>query len=151
MAIDSGITMLDLAPSYGTDYEAEVAVGEALRGRSNADVMITTKVQLPDDEPEDLASRMTASLKASMARLGRSHIDLFLLHSQLRPADDSVTAPRTLGWQRYRDEVVPTFLRLRDEGLIRAWASPLSDSHRPSPRRCRASRSPKPLRSSSMH
>jgi aryl-alcohol dehydrogenase-like predicted oxidoreductase len=52
--------------------------------------MITTKVQLPDDEPGDLTYRMTTSLHASMARLGRSHIDLFLLHSQLR-------SPRSFG------------------------------------------------------
>ena len=121
MAIDSGITMLDLAPTYGTDHEAEVVAGEALRGRAATEEMITTKVELPDDEPGDLADRMTESLQASMARLGRSHIDLFLLHSQLRPLDDSAMAPRTLAWQRYRDEVVPTFMRLRDEGLIRAW------------------------------
>ena len=121
MAIDSGITMLDLAPTYGTKHEAEVVAGEALRGRSAAEVMITTKAELPDDEPGDLADQMASSLRASMARLGRSYIDLFLLHSQLRPADESATAPRTLGWQRYRDEVLPTFLRLRDDGLIRAW------------------------------
>jgi aryl-alcohol dehydrogenase-like predicted oxidoreductase len=121
MAIEEGITMLDLAPTYGAGHEAEVVAGEALRGRHAADVMITTKVELPDDEPGDIADRMRSSLQASMARLGRSHIDLFLLHSQLRPSDESTTAPRTLGWQRYRDEVLPTFLRLRDDGLIRAW------------------------------
>jgi hypothetical protein len=76
MAIDFGITMIDVAPSYGTYYEAEVVAGEALRGRST-DVMITTKVQLPDNDPGDLAYRITTSLHASMARLGRSHIDLF--------------------------------------------------------------------------
>ena len=121
MAIDAGITMLDLAPTYGTEHEAELVAGDALRGRSDSHLMITTKVELPDDEAGDLADRMTKSLDASIARLGRSHIDLFVLHSQLRPADDSLTAPRTLGWQRYHDEVVPTFMRLRDEGLIRAW------------------------------
>jgi aryl-alcohol dehydrogenase-like predicted oxidoreductase len=121
MAIDSGITMLDLAPTYGTEHEAEVVAGEALGRRSDSDPMITTKVELPDVEPGDLTDRITESLHASMARIGRGHIDLLLLHSQLRPSDDTAWAPRTLSWQRYREEVVPTFMRLRDEGLIRAW------------------------------
>jgi aryl-alcohol dehydrogenase-like predicted oxidoreductase len=121
MAVDAGITMLDLAPTYGTEHEAELVAGDALRGRSDSHLMITTKVELPDDVPGDLADRMTMSLRGSMARLGRSHIDLFILHSQLRPSDDSLAAPRTLGWQRYHDEIVPTFMRLRNQGLIGAW------------------------------
>jgi aryl-alcohol dehydrogenase-like predicted oxidoreductase len=120
-AIDAGVTLLDLAPSYGSDYEAEQVVGQALRTASAPDVLVTTKVSLPDDEAGDLLDRMTASLHASLRRLGREHIDLFLLHSQLRPADSVASVPHTLGWARYRDEVAPAFERLRADGLIRAW------------------------------
>jgi aryl-alcohol dehydrogenase-like predicted oxidoreductase len=31
IAVDAGVTMLDLAPSYGIEHEAEVMAGEALR------------------------------------------------------------------------------------------------------------------------
>jgi aryl-alcohol dehydrogenase-like predicted oxidoreductase len=120
-AIDAGITMLDVAPSYG-DHEAEIVVGEALRAQPAPDVLITTKVGLPDAEIPDLGERMVSSLRASLDRLGRRHADLFLLHTQLRPAGFPQSAPpNTLGWERYLDEVVPMFERLRQEGSIRAW------------------------------
>jgi len=120
-AIDAGITSLDVAPTYGTDSEAEQVVGEALRQRPAPEVLVTSKVELPDDEYADLAGRMRSSLEASLLRLGRDHLDLFLVHSQLRPAASELTVPRTLGWERYVDEVLPAFGRLQDEGLIRGW------------------------------
>jgi aryl-alcohol dehydrogenase-like predicted oxidoreductase len=120
-AIDAGITSLDVAPTYGTDSEAERVVGEALRQRPAPEVLVTTKVEIPDDEYSDLPGRMRSSLEASLVRLGRDRIDLFLAHSQLRPAGGEVTAPRTLAWERYVDEVVPAFQRLTDDGLIRGW------------------------------
>jgi len=120
-AIDSGITMLDVAPTYG-GHEAELVVGEALRARPAPDVLITTKIGLPNEDASDLGELMISSLRASLDRLGRSHADLFLLHSHLRPAGfSSASPPETLGWQRYLDEVVPTFERLRQDGSIRAW------------------------------
>jgi aryl-alcohol dehydrogenase-like predicted oxidoreductase len=121
-AIDAGITMLDVAPGYGTDYESEYAVGAALRERPAPDVLVTSKVPLPDDEgQDDRAGRIERSLHASLRRIGREHLDLFLLHSQLRPAGDDVLVPWTVGWRAYREEVVPTMERLRAAGLIRTW------------------------------
>lgn len=120
-AIDAGITMLDLAPTYGDGHEAEVVAGEALKRRPADDVLITTKIGLPDDNEENLPARMRRSLHDSLARLGREHLDLFLWHSQLRPVDDSLSAPNTLGWRTFREEVVAEFLKLKEEGLIRAW------------------------------
>src|SRR4051812_31961738 len=79
-AIDAGITMLDLAPAYGVDAESERAAGEALR--PSDELMITTKVQLPDDTEQDFEGRIRRSLAASLSRLGRDRIDLFLLHTQ---------------------------------------------------------------------
>ncbi len=120
-AIDGGITHLDVAPSYGEGHEAEVVVGEALRQQPADRVMITTKFGLPDDDQTDFPARMRRSLTESLSRLGRDRLDLFLWHSQLRPADGSAQAPRTTQWQVFRDEVVPAFLQFREEGLIRAW------------------------------
>ncbi|WP_213009754.1 aldo/keto reductase [Paractinoplanes toevensis] len=117
-AIDAGVTMLDLAPSYGVDAESELAAGEALRQRPAGHVMITSKVQLEGDG--DFAGRIGRSLRASLDRIGRDHLDLFLLHTQLQPVDGG-QVPRNIAWRDYRDEVVPEFERLRDAGLIRAW------------------------------
>ncbi|BCY13880.1 aldo/keto reductase [Actinoplanes sp. L3-i22] len=115
-ALDAGITMLDLAPAYGTDFEAERVAGEALRG-SATDVLITSKVGLPDDTSRDFAARIRSGLTASLARIGRDHLDLFLLHTQIRAA---AAVPETIGWDEYH-EAAAEFERLRDEGLIRAW------------------------------
>jgi aryl-alcohol dehydrogenase-like predicted oxidoreductase len=118
-ALDAGITMLDVAPTYGPG-EAELVVGEALDGAVPDGVLITTKVELPNAEPEALERRISESLRASMQRLRVEHIDLFLLHSQLRP-DDGPSAPRTLSVRPFREVVRPAFERLRNEGLIGAW------------------------------
>jgi len=120
-AIDAGITMLDLAPSYGTGFESERAAGEALRSRPAPDIMITSKVQLTKlPGTPDWAGRVRAGLRDSLARLGRDHLDLFLLHTQLRPRDESTAVPEDLDWPDYL-EVAAEFERLRDEGSIRAW------------------------------
>ncbi|MDI6101588.1 aldo/keto reductase [Actinoplanes sp. NEAU-A12] len=138
-ALDSGVTMLDLAPSYGTGFESEYAVAEALRLRPAPDVMITSKVQLPDDDGRDFAARIRRSLHDSLRRLGRDHLDVFLLHTQFRRAGQ--TLPGTVDPAGYRDEIVPTFESLRGEGRIRAWGVtavgdpvPLTDALSASPR-----------------
>ncbi|MEV6301510.1 aldo/keto reductase [Actinoplanes sp. NPDC051861] len=119
-AIDAGITMLDLAPSYGSDFESERAVGQALRDRPAPDVMITSKVQLTKPGGTDWAARIRASLRDSLARIGRDHLDLFLLHTQLRPRTPSSYVPDDLDWDDYT--VVASELdRQRSSGTIRAW------------------------------
>ena len=128
-AIDAGITMLDVAPSYGAGYESEQVVGAALRERPAPDVLITSKVQPPDGRDvagsyvagRDVAGSIDRSLHASLRRIGREHLDLLLLHKQIRPADESAAAPDTVGWRTYREEVVPALERLRAAGQIRAW------------------------------
>ncbi|MDP9795552.1 aryl-alcohol dehydrogenase-like predicted oxidoreductase [Catenuloplanes nepalensis] len=116
-ALDAGITLVDVAPSYGPDFEAERVAAEALRGR---DVLLATKAQIHDDEFPDPVARMIESLEASLRRLGRDSVDMFLLHTQLRPA--GTTGPRgTLDYDRYATEVAPAFDRLRADGKIRSW------------------------------
>jgi aryl-alcohol dehydrogenase-like predicted oxidoreductase len=117
-AIDAGITHLDLAPSYGDDHESERVVADA---SPPSDVLITSKVQLPGSRVADPVAEMRESLHASLRRIGREHLDLYLLHTQLDPDDGSVSAPHNLAWSRYRDVVVPEFERLRADGKIRAW------------------------------
>jgi aryl-alcohol dehydrogenase-like predicted oxidoreductase len=139
-AIDAGITMLDVAPGYGVDAESERAVGEALRLRAAPDVMVTTKVPLPDDDERNFVGRIRRGLRAGLERIGRDHLDLFLLHTHVRPP--GVPSPgNTLSWVDYRDEAVPEFERLRDAGLIRAWGitavahpDPVLDALRQMPR-----------------
>ena len=117
-AADAGITMIDVAPSYGADHESERAVGDALRAKALPEVMLTSKVQVPDGEERNIVRR---GLHDSLRRLGRDHLDLFVLHTQLRPRDPAATQlPDKISWEHYL-EVAGEFERLRDEGLIRAW------------------------------
>jgi aryl-alcohol dehydrogenase-like predicted oxidoreductase len=117
-ALDGGINMLDLAPSYGTGFESELAVADALRGH-DSDVMITSKVQLPDDDGRDFAKRIRRSLHSSLIRLERRHLDVLVLHTQFRRQGTVLSG--TVDPAGYRDEIVPVFESLRDDGLIRAW------------------------------
>lgn len=118
-AVDAGITLLDVAPTYGPG-EAELVVGEALGGAWPDGVMVTTKVELPDAGPAALERRIEDSLRASMERLRVDRVDLFLLHSQLQP-DEGPTAPRLLSAGPFREVVRPALARLRDEGAIGTW------------------------------
>lgn len=120
-ALDAGITMLDVAPTYGPG-EAELVVGQALEGRIPEGVLITTKVGLPDDEiaHDELVARIADTLRGSLQRLRVDHVDLYLLHSQLRPAGGPAV-PGTLGIEPFREIVRPELERLRESGLIRAW------------------------------
>ncbi|MEU4688378.1 aldo/keto reductase [Actinoplanes sp. NPDC023714] len=121
-ALDAGITMLDVAPSYGDDYEAERVIGDALRSSSHPDAQVTSKVQVHDVPPGgDFAGLIGRSLEGSLTRLGRDHLDLFLLHTQLLPRDGSASAAGTIHWDSYRDAVIPAFEHLRETGKIRAW------------------------------
>ena len=95
-AIDSGVTHLDTAASYQVG-ENERFVGAALPGRRDK-VFLATKCGLAwkdgvltvDNKPETI----TASLDASLARLGTDHVDLFYLHRIDRavPIEESVGA-----------------------------------------------------------
>lgn len=114
-ALESGVTMLDLAPTYGPG-EAELVVGEALGGEKPDGVLVTTKVHPGDG---DAPGRMRASLRESLERLRLERVDLFILHSQVRP--DDRRHPGTVTLDQVRDVIRPEFLRLRDEGLIGGW------------------------------
>ena len=116
-ALDAGITLVDVAPSYGPDFESERVAAAALKGRG---ALLATKAQLHDDEFGDPVARLTESLEESLRRLGRDSVDMLLLHTQLRPA--GTTGPAgTLDYDRYATEVAPAFGRLRTEGKIRSW------------------------------
>lgn len=78
---------------------------------------MTSKVSLPDDDKErDYAGRIRRSLHGSLDRLGRQHLDLLLLHTQLRPRDAAAPKPPdNIGRDDYLGEVTTEFGRLRNE------------------------------------
>src|SRR4051794_26924709 len=118
-AVDAGITMLDLAPIYGpgeASPQAELIVGEAFARKLPEHVRVTSKVVIEDPAPaEVIRSTMRASLRETLDRLGRDHLDVYILHSYIRPAG-TAPLPGTVAVDVVRDVVRPEFERLVDAG-----------------------------------
>ena len=125
LAVDRGITLLDMAPRYG-DGEAELVIGEAFEGRLPDGVRITTKCLLGDTAPAEIESRLRQSIEESLERLRVERIDLFFLHSNICPDEGPLrahplAASRMTPVSNYRNHVRPVFEALVSEGKIGAW------------------------------
>ncbi len=116
-ALDVGITLLDMAPSYGNG-EAESVVGEAFGGQLPAGVRITTKYGLGNPPASEVRGLLEHSLEESLARLRVNFVDVFFLHNMI-VADGSRYrgTPRSL----FVETVRPEFERLVATGRIGAW------------------------------
>jgi len=92
-AIVAGITLIDLAPRYG-DGKAEQVVGEAFNGRLPDGVRVTSKCNLGNASPEEVAPVLRQSIEGSLGRLRLSRLDLFFLHSNVVPDADHIGRSR---------------------------------------------------------
>jgi aryl-alcohol dehydrogenase-like predicted oxidoreductase len=118
-ALDSGVTMLDVAPGYG-DGEAERVVGEALDGTLPDGVLISTKCRVGNAPAGAVEALLRDSLDASLERLRLDRVDLFLVHNQIV---DDADAARYDGTPRrvFTEAVRPTLEALAEEGRIGGW------------------------------
>ena len=90
-ALDLGINLIDTAPAYGLNYEAEYTVGRALKGRRDKAV-ISTKFgvhrvlgrgdfTIIGDYVRCLSpAAASAELENSLKRLGTDYIDIYFIH-----------------------------------------------------------------------
>jgi aryl-alcohol dehydrogenase-like predicted oxidoreductase len=104
-AVDHGIDFFDTADIYGNG-SSETLIGQYLR-QSSAKIKIATKAGIqttPVRQFNNSSAYLTASLDASMKRLGVDYVDLFYIHR--READRPI------------EEVVETFKSLIDQGRI---------------------------------
>jgi aryl-alcohol dehydrogenase-like predicted oxidoreductase len=96
MAVDHGVNMIDTANVYSRGKSEEI-LGEALQGRS-PQLMVTTKVRMTMGEgPNDSGLSRAAIIgecERSLKRLGRDHIDLYMLHEWdgLTPLEETLEA-----------------------------------------------------------
>lgn len=126
MAIDKGITLLDLAPLYGRG-EAEAVVGAAFEGVWPKHVRVTTKCMIGSRHLPGIAERLEASLKRSLETLKREQVDLYFLHSNIYPdgyvyeGDPLIATYGAVPWSLFVDTIVPTFESLKARGLIGNW------------------------------
>jgi aryl-alcohol dehydrogenase-like predicted oxidoreductase len=112
-ARDNGINHFDTAPSYG-NTASEKNLGRAL-GKNRDGIVVSTKVGLTEEHRGDLAGAIRGSLEASLRHLRQDHVDIFQLHNTVDGSGEkgTMTADQVL------NEVVPAFMKMRDEGKTR--------------------------------
>jgi L-galactose dehydrogenase len=107
-ALDSGITVIDTAPSYGNG-RAETIVGAALRGRRD-EVVVSTKVGCYAEDDFDFTERrIRDGLAASLKRLRTDYVDVLLAHDIEFGHPDQIV-----------NETLPLLTRLKAEGTARS-------------------------------
>src|SRR6201996_3646611 len=121
-AVAAGINLLDLAPRYG-DGKAEEVVGAAVDGKLPPGARVTSKCNLGNPPPGEIAAILRRSIEASLQRLRLSRLDLFFLHSNVVP-DVAFTrgwgdaGSRMTPYAVFVEHVRPLFERFVAEGLI---------------------------------
>jgi aryl-alcohol dehydrogenase-like predicted oxidoreductase len=112
-ALELGINYFDTAAMYGNG-ESERNLGRVIKSLK-PDILVGTKVRVPDGERSRAGAAVAASLEASLERLQLDHVDLFQLHNHITAdgSDGGFTPEAVIG------EIVPVFERLRREGKIR--------------------------------
>lgn len=123
-AIEGGVTLIDTAPMY---RDCEAVIGQAFGGALPGGVRITSKCQLGHPPEGDVAARLEASLAKSLAAMRLERVDIFFLHSNIRPDDyvyarhDHLKDQFSTPWRQYAAEVVPALEALKASGRIGAW------------------------------
>jgi len=104
-AVDLGINFFDTAEWYGT----EAVVGKALAGVPRDRLVISTKKNIVPEDQADPDREIRRSLEQSLKNLGTDYVDVYHVHGA-EPKD----------YRNAMERHLPTLLRLRDEGKIRA-------------------------------
>lgn len=100
-ALDAGVNFIDTAEAYGT----EAMVGAAIQGVARDKIVISTKKSYRKEISPALVRK---GLEESLQKLRTDYVDIYNLHG-VGPGD----------YPMLRDEILPTFFQLRDEGKIR--------------------------------
>src|SRR5215470_11501185 len=80
-ALELGINYFDTAAMYGNG-ESERNLGRVLKSLK-PELLVGTKVRVPDSERNRAGTAVAASLEASLQRLQLDHVDLFQLHNHI--------------------------------------------------------------------
>lgn len=114
-ALAGGINWIDTAAQYG-DGASEESLGRLLPG-TGATPYVSTKFNLVAEDLKDVPAQIEERLRASLARLNRSSVDLLQLHNRI----GSKAGGRVLAVEQIlgRNGVADGLDRLRGKGLIR--------------------------------
>jgi len=118
-APELGITLLDMAPSYGNG-EAESVIGETFSGSLPEGVRITTKCRVGDIPPADIAALLEESINTSLERMKLDYVDVFFLHNWVT-TDGAPTYDRGTPRSSVESAVIPAMERIVASGRARAW------------------------------
>ena len=118
-AMAGGINWIDTAAAYGNG-KSEEALGWLLPGVNRSATTapyLSTKFGLDVENLKDIPAQIEERLKASLARLKRSSVDVLQLHNRIGPTPGGrvMTVEQILG----RNGVADGLERLREKGLIR--------------------------------
>jgi aryl-alcohol dehydrogenase-like predicted oxidoreductase len=107
-ALGCGVNWIDTAEAY-LDTKNESFIGELLRrmGVAGDELLLSSKLLPQPDGTGFRASEVQRGCRASLARLGGDHLDIYLLHA---PDETGVPIEETWG----------AMAELVDEGLVRA-------------------------------
>jgi len=124
-AVEAGINLIDLAPSYGAG-KAEEVLGAAFSGELPNGVRVTSKCNLGELPPDEIEPTLRRSIAGSLGRLHLDRLDLFFLHSNVVPDSDHRArwpdaAVRMTLYEIFVAHVRPVFEQFVAEGLIGAW------------------------------
>ena len=100
-ALDAGVNFIDTAEGYGT----EGIVGKGIASVPRDQVIISSKKSCSQEISPALVRQ---SIEVSLSRLRTDYIDVYNLHG-VRPSQ----------YVMLRDEILPTFVDLKNEGKIR--------------------------------
>ena len=114
MALDAGINYFDTAPQYGMG-ESEKNLGRIINARK-MDVILGTKVRVPDEAKRDIAAEIARAMDESLARLAQDHVEIYQLHN---PITESGAGAGNLSVKQVLEEVVPAFQKLQKAGKTR--------------------------------
>ncbi len=99
--VDAGITLIDSAEGYGT----EEIVGKGIQHVDRSSLVLCTKKTVGSDPtPLDVEK----SLEESLRKLGTDYLDIYCLH-----------AVQSDAYEEHLERLVPTFIRLKEQGKIR--------------------------------
>ncbi len=104
-AVELGINFFDTAEWYGT----EAVVGKGLAGVARDRLVISTKKNIVPEDHADPDKAIRDALDQSLKTLGTDYVDVYHVHGA-EPKD----------YRNAKERHLPTLLRLREEGKIRA-------------------------------
>jgi aryl-alcohol dehydrogenase-like predicted oxidoreductase len=117
-ALELGITTFDCSPDYGKGM-GEANLGRVLRDLGSPPVTVITKVEIMPEHFGRIRERVHESLADSLLRLGRSNVDVVLVHNPARERNDpSIRTWTPLTSAQILDEILPAFRELRAAGKV---------------------------------